>query len=308
MKYFKTCISVEYNLCTFKPREKSPVTPVFPGITMNLATMISSDMSIHAQTRWSTTTSGTVTNPTGKRAEDWTDAHLQAYAKNNSTTYSYIKKILCIFSQKLLLTRNVFDTVMPCFRRDWVFSTIHLIWCNMATSHVNRCLLRTITRCLRDSSRQPNVMTVRPLGHFSNSSSGKQEHEARTVVSPQSSGGRGRAGRLAVAFGLGLGGAAALYSLRDEDNKDALQRTVAVRNLLIDSLLPTVQCASPFKPDSPRYKYNFIADVVEKSTPAVVYIEIVGRWVCHSTKKLCTCGLNGFHFLAKLLRNDPNPS
>ncbi|KAI2657676.1 Serine protease HTRA2, mitochondrial [Labeo rohita] len=147
----------------------------------------------------------------------------------------------------------------------------------MATSHVNRCLLRTITRCLRDSSRQPNVMTVRPLGHFSNSSSGKQEHEARTVVSPQSSGGRGRAGRLAVAFGLGLGGAAALYSLRDEDNKDALQRTVAVRNLLIDSLLPTVQCASPFKPDSPRYKYNFIADVVEKSTPAVVYIEIVGR-------------------------------
>uniref|UniRef100_A0A671NHC5 Serine protease HTRA2, mitochondrial n=1 Tax=Sinocyclocheilus anshuiensis TaxID=1608454 RepID=A0A671NHC5_9TELE len=148
----------------------------------------------------------------------------------------------------------------------------------MATSHVNRCLIRTITRCLRDSSRQPNVMTVRPLGHFSNSSSGKEEHEAGavTLVSRRSSGGGGRSARLAAAFGLGLG-AAALYSLRDEDNKDALQRTVAVRHLLIDSLLPTVQCASPFKPDSPRYKYNFIADVVEKSTPAVVYIEIVGR-------------------------------
>lgn len=148
----------------------------------------------------------------------------------------------------------------------------------MASTHVNRCLIRTITRCLRDSRRQPNVMTIRPLGHFSNSSSGKQDHvEVRTVVSHRSSGDNSRTARLAVAFGLGLGGAAALYSLRNENNKDALQSTVSVRNLLIDSILPTVQCASPFKPDSPRYKYNFIADVVEKSTPAVVYIEIVGR-------------------------------
>ncbi|XP_048060166.1 serine protease HTRA2, mitochondrial-like [Megalobrama amblycephala] len=146
----------------------------------------------------------------------------------------------------------------------------------MATSYVNRCLIRTITRCLR---RQPNVMTARPLGHFSNTSSGKQEHvEVQPVVSHRGSGGSSRTAPLAVALGLGGAAAAALlYSLRDENNKDALQRTVAVRNLLIDSILPTVQCASPFKPDSPRYKYNFIADVVEKSTPAVVYIEIVGR-------------------------------
>lgn len=146
----------------------------------------------------------------------------------------------------------------------------------MATSHVNRCLLRTITRCHRDSSRQLNLTTVRALGHFSNSSSGKEEH-VETVDPPRGSGGGSGTSRLAVALGLGLGGAAAVFSLRGEDNKDALQRTVAVKNLLIDSILPTVQCASPFKPDSPRYKYNFIADVVEKSTPAVVYIEIVGR-------------------------------
>lgn len=162
--------------------------------------------------------------------------------------------------------------------------TVFNIWCNMATSHVNRCLLRTITRCLRDSRSQPNSTTVRSLGHFSNSSSAKQEH-VESVAPPRSSGGGSGTARLAVALGLGLGGAAALFSLRGEDNKDAIQRTVAVRNLLIDSILPTVQCASPFKPDSPRYKYNFIADVVEKSTPAVVYIEIVGRWVCQKRER-----------------------
>lgn len=121
-------------------------------------------------------------------------------------------------------------------------------------------------------------MTVRPLGHFPNPSSGEQERaKVTTVVPHRSSGGRGHTARLAAACGLGLGAAVALYSLRDENNTDAIQSTVAVRHLLIDSILPTVQCASPFKPDSPRYKYNFIADVVEKSTPAVVYIEIVGR-------------------------------
>lgn len=153
----------------------------------------------------------------------------------------------------------------------------------MATSHVNRYFVKTVTRCLRDSGRQPHFMTVRTLGHFSKSSSEKHNdgegpvNGQLSVVSQRASGGSGRAARMAVAFGLGLGAATVLYALRDVDDKDALQKTVAVRHLLIDSLLPTVQCAAPFKPDSPRYKYNFIADVVEKSTPAVVYIEIVGR-------------------------------
>ncbi|GCC46483.1 hypothetical protein chiPu_0030407 [Chiloscyllium punctatum] len=39
-----------------------------------------------------------------------------------------------------------------------------------------------------------------------------------------------------------------------------------------------VQAARPVPPDSPRFKFNFIADVVEKTGPAVVYIEILGRY------------------------------
>uniref|UniRef100_A0AAX7SSZ5 Serine protease HTRA2, mitochondrial n=1 Tax=Astatotilapia calliptera TaxID=8154 RepID=A0AAX7SSZ5_ASTCA len=61
-----------------------------------------------------------------------------------------------------------------------------------------------------------------------------------------------------VSVGLGLCGAVLLDTEKDQKGDKEL-------------------CASPFKPDSPRFKYNFIADVVEKSAPAVVYIEIVGR-------------------------------
>ncbi|XP_061650749.1 serine protease HTRA2, mitochondrial-like [Phyllopteryx taeniolatus] len=73
-----------------------------------------------------------------------------------------------------------------------------------------------------------------------------------------------------VSVGLGLCGAAALLDGR-EDGGDPKSRGV------LERILATAECASPFKPDTPRYKYNFIADVVEKSTPAVVYIEIVSR-------------------------------
>ncbi|XP_073340173.1 serine protease HTRA2, mitochondrial-like [Pagrus major] len=77
-----------------------------------------------------------------------------------------------------------------------------------------------------------------------------------------------------VSLGLGLCGAALLDSEKDDKAKD---RRVSITGRYLDLILPSAQCASPYKPDSPRYKYNFIADVVEKSTPAVVYIEIIGR-------------------------------
>lgn len=70
---------------------------------------------------------------------------------------------------------------------------------------------------------------------------------------------------------LGLCGVAFLDSERAKD------RRVSISRQCLEFILPSAHCAAPFKPDSPRFKYNFIADVVEKSTPAVVYIEILGR-------------------------------
>lgn len=78
----------------------------------------------------------------------------------------------------------------------------------------------------------------------------------------------------AAALGLGL---SALYSAIKQRDKELSLRTRPLTNTLLHYLIPTAHCASPYKGDGPRYKYNFIADVVEKSAPAVVYIEILGR-------------------------------
>lgn len=90
-----------------------------------------------------------------------------------------------------------------------------------------------------------------------------------------SGGGSGRSpGIQALSVGLGLCAAALLDSQIAEEDKD---RGVSLSRRVLGFIFPSAECASPFKPDSPRFKYNFIADVVEKSTPAVVYIEILGR-------------------------------
>nr|XP_060635495.1 serine protease HTRA2, mitochondrial [Anolis sagrei ordinatus] len=44
-----------------------------------------------------------------------------------------------------------------------------------------------------------------------------------------------------------------------------------------EGLVPALLAAVPSPPPSPRTTYNFIADVVERTAPALVYIEILGR-------------------------------
>ncbi|XP_048456612.1 heat shock 70 kDa protein 12B-like [Rhincodon typus] len=83
-------------------------------------------------------------------------------------------------------------------------------------------------------------------------------------------------------LGLGLGsGAGALLLLlwrgREREREAPTDRRPPSRLGLPALLLPQVQAARPVPPDSPRFKFNFIADVVEKTGPAVVYIEILGR-------------------------------
>ncbi|KAM9708176.1 serine protease HTRA2, mitochondrial-like [Menidia menidia] len=145
----------------------------------------------------------------------------------------------------------------------------------MAATAVRGCFLsalRTKARCQsrgfdrlaeRTVCRVPSVDTV-------HSGSGSLDGGA----APGGGGGGGEGSSSAwvksVSVGLGLCGAA-LWDSREEKRRDF--RVPAK----FYELLPSAQCASPFKPDSPRFRYNFIADVVEKSTPAVVYIEIIGR-------------------------------
>lgn len=161
------------------------------------------------------------------------------------------------------------------------------IWCNMATTH--RPFLR-ITTCLRERGRHVKLSPLGLVRSLSNTCLEKPTKENTPVFSAPVSGGRREGGGCggggsartcllgAAALGLGLSGAA-LYGVKDQRDKDVSQRTRSLTNTVLHYLIPTAYCASPYKDDSPRYKYNFIADVVEKSAPAVVYIEILGRWV-----------------------------
>lgn len=151
----------------------------------------------------------------------------------------------------------------------------------MAASPGSRCFLsalRTVAQC---QNRELNTSVRRTVSRTS--SVATRHHggpEDRTNLCKRAPagdrGGRNSSSSLltSVSVGLGLCGAAVLLGGQTNEREDG---RVSVSWGLRDLFLPSAQCASPFKPDSPRFKYNFIADVVEKSTPAVVYIEIVGR-------------------------------
>uniref|UniRef100_A0A8C3A2H6 Serine protease HTRA2, mitochondrial n=1 Tax=Cyclopterus lumpus TaxID=8103 RepID=A0A8C3A2H6_CYCLU len=139
----------------------------------------------------------------------------------------------------------------------------------MAAIPLNRCFLSALRRHTRCQSRGLNYLAERTVSLSSVVICRHMRAEGSTSLDrvpsmewDRNSGRENSSSPLlkSVSVCLGLCGAALLHSQKDEEGKDG-----------------RASCASPFKPDSPRFKYNFIADVVEKSTPAVVYIEIVGR-------------------------------
>ncbi|KAM9842300.1 serine protease HTRA2, mitochondrial-like [Aulostomus maculatus] len=144
----------------------------------------------------------------------------------------------------------------------------------MAVTTVRKCFLPALVRHARFVS-EAETATSRGFSVVINHNQGEagdNTSPGRTV--PFWDRGRGRGSRLlkSVSLCLGLCGAALLDNHRDGTTNASL-----ARQRVIERMFPSAQCAAPVKPDSPRYKYNFIADVVERSTPAVVYIEIVGR-------------------------------
>ncbi|XP_030299559.1 serine protease HTRA2, mitochondrial-like [Sparus aurata] len=154
----------------------------------------------------------------------------------------------------------------------------------MAATPLSRCLLSTLRTQTRCPSRGLTCVADRTISPVSSvvicnhrRAEGHTSLDRGPPVWWDGQGGRENSSfplLRSVSVGLGLCGAALLDSEKDDKAKD---RNVSISGRCLDLILPSAHCASPFKPDSPRYKYNFIADVVEKSTPAVVYIEIIGR-------------------------------
>lgn len=153
----------------------------------------------------------------------------------------------------------------------------------MAATPACRCLLSPLRTLARRQSRGLESLaerTVRRLPPALVRHHGAAEGRTRPDSAPQlgwdGKNGRHRSGRLVPPGLVGLAGLGLCAAALLDESKD---RRGPVAGKCLELLVSSARCASPFKPDSPRYKYNFIADVVEKSTPAVVYIEILDRYV-----------------------------
>lgn len=153
----------------------------------------------------------------------------------------------------------------------------------MAATTVKRCFLLTLRTRARCHNRDINSQALRTVSSLPSAptrnikeAGGQSSLDLRV---PSKSDWHSRSDEEPRSFwfskplllSLGLCGVALL------DRDRAKNRAVSVSRQCLELILPSARCAAPFKPDSPRFKYNFIADVVEKSTPAVVYIEILGR-------------------------------
>ncbi|KAM7403078.1 hypothetical protein PAMA_003824 [Pampus argenteus] len=150
----------------------------------------------------------------------------------------------------------------------------------MAATAVSRSFLSALRRHTGCQNRGLySVSRVSSAGtHSHRGLEGDTSLDRRAPAGDRRRGGRdsGSSPRLSVSVSVGLGLCGAALVDRQEEDK-VKDISVSVSRRFLELILPSAQCAAPFKPDSPRYKYNFIADVVERSTPAVVYIEIVAR-------------------------------
>ncbi|XP_041106067.1 serine protease HTRA2, mitochondrial-like isoform X1 [Polyodon spathula] len=154
---------------------------------------------------------------------------------------------------------------------------------------VNHSLLREVRRCFRDPRFQSQLSPLRAIANSAvdpgQVRAGSGNACCESAPHPETTGSgwstystRADLFKAVCAIALGIGGAALLYSRRQGEKQPQKEKSEGgVRSSVFEHILPTARCASPFKPDSPRYKYNFIADVVEKSAPAVVFIEIIKR-------------------------------
>lgn len=152
----------------------------------------------------------------------------------------------------------------------------------MAATTVKRCFLLALRTQVRCQNRGLNSQAVRTISRLPSAATqnlkavgGQANLDLQVTLSDWNSGSdgdrRGFSFSKRLLLSLGLCGVALL------DNERAKNQRGSISRQCLELILPSARCAAPFKPDSPRFKYNFIADVVEKSTPAVVYIEILGR-------------------------------